>query len=450
MELSSSPSAVVGLIVLILIFLTSIPTFLNIYKRVTSKARSAPLDETSKLYRDEDGIATEESQREFSASVPKYIALSCSLLGFSASISIAIFSTVHPASNLCVEYWLSFGTWACVVLQTICVVLERCSVKRYDYGCLTALGYALLTTTTCTRMMIHLSYLSSLWSYNTFLGSDVIQVCAAVISFVACLSLPRRPDVEDGGTLVDGQYTVSALGRYSFSWAGSTLVSARKKKTFGLDDLPKLHVEGRSAYLEEKFRTIEIIRDHLWKNLVFAHLSELLFQTALTIFQSAAQFLPQLVMYCFLKRLESRAKGDSADKATWGLVAALGIVTMASSWIKHWLYFVVWARLGQPLRTELSVMIFGKATRRKDVKSMQKSEQTTDANTVSEPTMSAANSGSDDQGTAETHSIPGSKPGQAEQVKAEDAPEEDVQKSRQSTINLVVRFAPFTTRTQHR
>ena len=94
-------------------------------------------------------------------------------------------------------------------------------------------------------------------------------------------------------------------------------------------------------------------------------------------------------------------------------------------------------------------MIFGKATRRKDVKSMQKSEQTTDANTVSEPTMSAAISGSDDQGTAETHSIPGSKPGQAEQVKAEDAPEEDVQKSRQSTINLVVRFAPFTTRTQH-
>ena len=291
-------------------------------------------------------------------------------------------------------------------------------------------------------MVIHFSYLSSFSSYDAFAVLEVLQICAAVICFLACLSLPRRPVVEDGGTQIDGQYTGSAFNRYSFTWAGATLVLARKKKTLGLDDLPKLHVEGRSAYLQEYLKGFKN-RDQLWKTLVFAHFPEILFQTVLSMLQSAAQFLPQLVMYQLLKRLESRARGDSADTTTWGLVFALGLAMIVSSWSQNWLFWIIWARLGQPIRTELSVMIFGKATRRKDVKGMQKSKQATDVDAANGTNIPTAFPESSDQKTMETHPISGSSPGQTEDAKAEDVVEEDIQKNRQSTINLVVRPAPL-------
>lgn len=290
--------------------------------------------------------------------------------------------------------------------------------------------------------MIHLSDLSSSSYYDVSVIIDVLQVCAAIICFFACLSLPRRPVVEQGGTPVDGQFTVSAFGRYTFTWAGITLILARKNKTLGLDDLPKLHMEGRSAYRQNYLSTLKP-RDQLWKTLVSAHLPELLFQTILTSLQSAAQLIPQLIMYQLLKGLELRAKGASADRAIWGLVIALGLAIVFAAWTQAWLHWILWARLGQPVRTELSALIFGKATRRKDVKGLSKIKQATGTDAVNGTSISAVSPGTNDQETAETQPpMSGPTPGQAEMAKAEDASDDDIQKSRQSTINLVVGMLP--------
>ena len=337
---------------------------------------------------------------------------------------------------------------SCLIIQTLYTAFERDPVKRYNQGCLNALAYAFLTAAICFRMVMYLSYFSSFWSHSAFIILDLLQACAAVSCCLACLSLPRRPTVEEGGTLVDGQYTVSALGRYTFIWARVMLVLARTKKTLSLDDLPKLHAEGRSAYRQEHLSTLKT-RDQLWKTLVLAHLPEFLFQTALTVFQSAARLIPPLVMYQLLRRLESRTKEASADKAIWGLVIALGLAIVLSSWTQAWLYWIIWARLGQPVQVEVSAMIFGKATRRKDVRGVQKSEQATDIDAVNGTGNPIALSGINDQKTAETQPMSGSSPGQAEMAKAEDASEEEIQKSRQSTINLVVGLAPFITRMKH-
>ena len=288
-------------------------------------------------------------------------------------------------------------------------------------------------------MVTYYSHSSSFRSRDALTVLDMLQICAAVVCFLACLSLPRRPVVMEGGTQVDGQYTVSAFGRHSFTWAGITLVLARNKKTLGLDDLPKLHVKGRSAYRQEYFDTLKT-RDQLWKTLLFAHLPELLFQTLFAILQSAATFVPQVVMYQFLKRLELRTKGESADLAIWGLVVALGMAIILTAYSSTWLTWILWARLGQPIRTEVSAMIFGKATRRKDVKGMQKSKQATDVGAVNGTGTSTAFSGTDDQEVA------GPSPGHAVTAQMEDSSEEDMQKSRQSTINLVVRLVPYITR----
>ena len=316
-------------------------------------------------------------------------------------------------------------------------------MKRYNYACLNALAHAFLTAAICIRLVVRLSYLSSSWSRNPIVLLDVVQVCAAVLCCLACLSLPRRPIVEEARNPVDGQYTVSAFGRYTFTWAGVTLILARKKKTLGLDDLPILHAEGRSAYRQEYFSTRKA-RDQLWKTLLFAHLPEILFQNVFTALQSVAQFIPQLVLYQLLKRLESRTKGASADMAAWGLVVALGLAIILSAWTQAWLHWIVWARLGQPIRTELSVLIFGKATRRKDVKGVQKTNRTTDVDVVNEINMATAGSETNDQDTAETYPTAGPNPSQGKTAPAEDASEDNIQKSRQSTINLVVRLVPPT------
>ena len=102
--------------------------------------------------------------------------------------------------------------------------------------------------------------------------------------------------------------------------------------------------------------------------------------------------------------------------------------------------WIVWARIGQPIRTELSAMIFDKATRRKDVKGVQKAKQVTEVDTVHATGVPVALSETDDQNNAETQPVSGSVPSQAGIAKVEDSSEEDVQKSRQSTINLVVRL----------
>ena len=111
MERSPSPSLVLGVLTLLLIFLISTLTFRRLYKKAIVELRGTASDDTSKLYKDEDGIATEETQKKYSAAVPKSVALLCSLLGFSASMSVAVYSTVYPTLDLYVEHWLSFGTW---------------------------------------------------------------------------------------------------------------------------------------------------------------------------------------------------------------------------------------------------------------------------------------------------------------------------------------------------
>lgn len=346
----------------------------------------------------------------------------------------------HEARSL---YKLIF-LQSCLIVQTLYIAVERHPVTRYNHACLDALAYALLTAATSIRMVIRLSYSSSFWSRDVSVVLDAIQLCAAILGCLACLSLPRRPTVEEGGTPVDGQYTASALGRYTFFWAGVTLVLARRKKTLGLDDLPRLHLEGRSAYRQEYLGKLKK-RDQLWKTLLSAHLPEFLFQTIFVTIVSAAQFVPPLVLYQLLKHLELRVKGVTADREVWGLVIALGLALLLVGCTRAWLTWIVWARLGQPVHIEVSTMIFGKATRRKDVKGVRKSKQATAVHAVNGASPSTAFPGTNDQKTTETQPMSGATAGQAEIATAEDASEEDIHNSRQSTINLVVRLPSCTT-----
>ncbi len=104
-------SAIAGLIALILVFITTVPTFLSFFNKAKSKANGDRYEDLHKFYEDRDGVATEESQKAFSVAIPKYIGFSSCVVGFLASIIIAVFTTIQTTRNSHVENWLIFGSW---------------------------------------------------------------------------------------------------------------------------------------------------------------------------------------------------------------------------------------------------------------------------------------------------------------------------------------------------
>ena len=195
---------------------------------------------------------------------------------------------------------------------------------------------------------------------------DTVQLCAALIVCVSLFSLPRRPHLTSEGLDVDGQYTVSALGRYTYAWAGAILKKAREVEKLELTDIPRLHLQMRARYLENRFSVLS--GDHLLKRIWKKHWVELVFQTVFTIAFSIAEFAPQFVMLALLKLLEQRSTAPSFYQSAWGLLLALVFSILAFSWAETWVHWMVYSRLGLPLRAELSAMVFTKAMRRKDVK----------------------------------------------------------------------------------
>jgi hypothetical protein len=113
----ASASTVADLVALLLIFLITVPTLLSFYGRVKRKAKANGngYEEVHKLYEDRDGVATEESQREFSAAIPTYIALSGCVVGFLASVVMAVFASIRSTGTLIIEEWLIFGSWVWIM-----------------------------------------------------------------------------------------------------------------------------------------------------------------------------------------------------------------------------------------------------------------------------------------------------------------------------------------------
>lgn len=261
---------------------------------------------------------------------------------------------------------------------------------------------------------------------NVHIVLTSVEAALATCLFVACLALPRRPSVAKDGQPVDEQFTVSALNRYTFTWAGEILRFARTNKGLDLTDLPKLGYHSRSEILQKEFLSKKQ-NDRLWKSVLKVHAPALIQQWILTIIQAFAQFAPQFAMYKLLQLLEQRSEGASVAIVAWAWVVGLGVSMILSSWIEAWLFWLVWSTLGLPIRAELSALIFSKSMRRKDVKGVGKAKGLASNEMNGDGTLLV----NDASGIKGEDTVP--KP--AEDDKAEE--DEGLQKSRQSTINLV-------------
>jgi ABC-type multidrug transport system fused ATPase/permease subunit len=206
--------------------------------------------------------------------------------------------------------------------------------------------------------------------------------------------------------VVDQEYSVSVLNRFTFSWAAGLLDDAAQKSSLSLDDIPKLPASKRAGFLREVFEKARRGRK-VWKGIVFAHAGALTVQMLLTLTTCFLSFGPQVALFQILKTLELRGTPFWNAGASYLWVLALGALMFVSSTVEAWLFWVIYSRIGVPIYAELSAVIFAKAMRRKDAKHTKKS------------------TGKDGSDTGK----------KAEQEAEEDA-EEALKKSRQSIINL--------------
>lgn len=103
---------VINFAVLVSAFLLTLPTVAAGVKAVTKReARKDDAASISKYYEDEDGSATEEECERYSTSLPKYLALICSLVGCATSIAEIIVLELQDIAPTQFASWFAFGSW---------------------------------------------------------------------------------------------------------------------------------------------------------------------------------------------------------------------------------------------------------------------------------------------------------------------------------------------------
>lgn len=227
-----------------------------------------------------------------------------------------------------------------IVTQTAGILLIKDSVKRYTLGINAAISSIFLLAVLLFQDGVITEDTSHGGSFGTSeeVGLRISQLALSALAAFSSVSLPRRPDVFRDGKPVDRMYSVSALGRYSFSWVGGMLALAREKNRLELDDLPKMDHHTRSKDLSESWGKWKHPRK-LWIEIFLAHKWPFMIQWLLTLLSAFGNFAPQFTTYHILQILERRQPGNPASPEAWVWVVALTLTTIGQAIIEAWLFW---------------------------------------------------------------------------------------------------------------
>ncbi|KAJ5681819.1 uncharacterized protein N7477_001759 [Penicillium maclennaniae] len=416
-------SLATGSVALLLAAGDSIPAIRSIVDRISRKSPTVDEPALAKtLYRDEDGEASEESIRAFSDKWQRFALALFSASGLSVTVALAVLSTLNKSAGDFLLNWFQFGIWALLTVQAVAFFTEPRPTKRFTLGQFSFGGSMIAAALTGEQIRQAWVGQTRLLHDQVWIGLVATQLSSALLRALFSILLPRRPHVFLNGRPVDQEYTVSALGRYTFVWAISLLNYAVQNRKLALTDLPVLRSARRADQLRSRFEKALASRK-LWKGLILAHWRSLLLQLILTVIIGVLSFGPQMALFNILRVLEARGSETWQPWEAWFWVLALGVLMLVHSTVEAWLFWAVCSKLGVPIYAELSAVVFAKSMRRKDAKHMKKTTKQDDAKSSAKALL--------DQKDEE-----------------EDDDEESVKKSRQSIINLAAvdarRISDFT------
>ncbi|KAL1311822.1 hypothetical protein AAFC00_001898 [Neodothiora populina] len=268
------------------------------------------------------------------------------------------------------------GGWIIINLEALLLVREHNSRQRFSIGLLMALSSLVLSSAILLE------------DYSTLPDVDKViywcQFAPGLCVAIASCSLHRRPDVSFENSIVDGQYTCSAIqrlvlalrsrwsttkdSRYTFAWVRPLLDQARKLRPIEYDDLPVLDHTTRSNNLEARFPVQEAQRRPLWRLIIRDHYSTIVQQWLVATIESVVSILPPLCMFKILSLLEKRSLEHSTDNsAIWMWSLGLANSKIVHVGLSNWLQWVSFGLFAIPIRSQLSAVIFAKSLRMKIV-----------------------------------------------------------------------------------
>ncbi|KAK5651837.1 hypothetical protein OQA88_11606 [Cercophora sp. LCS_1] len=328
--------------------------------------------ETPPVYQDEDGEATIESTAQFSTRWQKAHILLWAAAGLGCQIAFSVILETSPHRNhrFSLQSWLTTASWGLIGMQAISIAATRDSVRAYNQG-------TYLAVTGLAVGSLLLAQLNNAPTWYSETGRTSLILCIASIAtavglIIASLSLPRRPDVYSKGKLVDRMFTVSAFNRLTYSWATTLMLLATKKGDLDMEDIPRLNHGLRPSFHSEQWSKKK--KGTLFRSILRLYGWGFFKQWTAASASAAISYLPWWVTLRLLEALEARRPGEPMAGRLWLYLLWLGLAKVAGSLLDSWLMWTQIIDLDVPVRSQLSAVIFEKATRRKNVKSADASK----------------------------------------------------------------------------
>ncbi|KAF4974138.1 hypothetical protein FZEAL_8903 [Fusarium zealandicum] len=327
------------------------------------------------FYEDADGKSTPESVAAFSNRLPKCLILALSFAGLGTSIAISVLSSLDLASDvLRLENWLIAGAWGLVLLHAISLSAHHSSVIVHNLGLWLLASCLIIAALTLPRLIQEAHYTSR--ENISLVVLRAVNVAVVVLLCFFSVLLPRRPHVFFRDREVDAQRTVSALSRYTWSWADPILQYASKKNDLEPADIPHPDRKLRAAELKQDWDAFKF-EGNLLGALIWAYKGSLALQWGVTIFRNFIGILPYWIMLRLINILEQRVSREAPSLELWVLVFGMAASNLLDSWIEGWVLWYSFADIAVPVRAQLSTLIFEKSLRRKNVKSAEKTKEMT-------------------------------------------------------------------------
>ncbi|KAI5467371.1 P-loop containing nucleoside triphosphate hydrolase protein [Mariannaea sp. PMI_226] len=324
------------------------------------------------FYEDEDGKATPESIASFSNRRSKMVILLLSSGGIGTSIAIAVLSTLDRTKDtLFLENWLTAAAWGFILVHAISLSAHHSSVKSYELGLGLVVSALIVACLDIPQLFMG--------AEQTFAFEDpvaILRAANAVVATALCVSsacLPRRPDVFINERKVDRQSTVSALNKYTWTWAEPLLNFASQKNDLDADDIPNPDRRLRTEGLKQDWDAFEF-KGGLLRSLLWAYKGRLVFQWGLTTIRCFLGVLPFWAMLRLITILEEQG-GGNATLESWSLVLGMALFNLVDAWVEGWVFWYSFADIALPVRAQLSALVFEKSLRRKNVKAAEKSKE---------------------------------------------------------------------------
>ncbi|KAL3485034.1 hypothetical protein BJX62DRAFT_247912 [Aspergillus germanicus] len=366
----------VGVLGFLLVLGCSVPSFREILRlsRLLNGYDSHSPFETG--YVDEDGDANEQSNADFERATKwqRWVVSALSVVGFGVSLAQAVVGTCSKGGLVAVPSWGYMASWVLLCIQPTSLFTERSCVKRYYLG---LHGF----WASLTSILIIGIQTAILWSARKPISINLTctillctQLALNTLRGLACLLLPRRPNVFFEGQVVDQEFSVSAYNRFTYGWATTLLRYASANKGLTINDLPKLPFAARAETVHLRLEGFLGGRK-LWVALVRRHMRALIVQGLLSLVVCVLGFGPQVALYKILTTLEAREVLNGNSVEAWVWVCGLGVLLAMSSSIESWLWWLIYSDLWVPIYEGLSGLVFAKAMRCKDVKAARSEEK---------------------------------------------------------------------------